>query len=299
MIVLMFIIVLVISIAFTPCHSSYSSSMFLLGDSVSEKIYSYGLRSLLNCSVVDPRTLLRVEQSDRIPSGNGYVCINRYNIDRIGYVIHWGVGSPPYHHSWEDHRFPNSTLFSRSNILLAIDEFLHRIASNGPDHSPVFVFQTNLWDIKRHYGHKLYHSNDAFRREYLYNCTTMVIEILQKIRSHNGKLVLSTLHKLDEGCDNAKLLLSLQLNDMIASIGSFLHTPVFDQHRLLGECCEYYTRLEVVVGDFRLFILYVPFQLGDDTRSYTDDCIHQSNVASMQIARALVDNYSMIGIRDL
>ena len=46
------------------------NAYFYLGDSISEKIYEYGLIPLLNCKIKDPNILVEVESNNK----TGFIC---------------------------------------------------------------------------------------------------------------------------------------------------------------------------------------------------------------------------------
>ena len=270
-----------------------ADSIFLLGDSISEKIYTFGLVKLLNCTIVDPHIRLFVESSMVHPQHTGYLCNNMYGIDRIGFSIHWGVAlHPPYHSSWDTHRFPNSSIHSRTNIMLSLNEFINRVnssiylsgSSRNHHHHPhhiyhqsdhhneyrnstaYILFLSNLWDGKRYEDYKHSYSNpNQFLREYFYGYTTMAIRMMTRLEdSENIQLVLSTMHKISPTCDKDFMNLGIQMNIRIKRIGSFLEIPIFDQYSLLGE----------------------------NTTNYLADCIHQNdNEASLFLAQNIIDHH--------
>ena len=66
-------------------------SVYLLGDSVSERLYVDGLIKVFNCSSIDPNIIRSVETiTDYYPNNKGLLC-NDKNITRIGYMFHWGI----------------------------------------------------------------------------------------------------------------------------------------------------------------------------------------------------------------
>lgn len=125
------------------------TSIFLIGDSIFERIYSYGMITLLNCTDLDSNINIQVEKYD-FSWNQGLQC-NGYGVKRIGYTIHWGVNGPPYHRAYKTHKFPGSTIDSRTNILMAVDEFLNRL--DYPNEQAIFVYCSALWDIKRATDH--------------------------------------------------------------------------------------------------------------------------------------------------
>jgi hypothetical protein len=239
------------------------------------------------------------------PKHTGYLCSNNhYGIVRIGFSIHWGVAThPPYHSSWNTHRFPNSTIYSRANIILSLNEFINRANStrshsryhltrhhihHQSDHHPYelhhnstateatittaastiyIIFLSNLWDGKRYEDFKhTYVTSDQFLTEYFYDYTTMVIRMMKIIKGSTLKiqLVLSTMHKLSSTCDKDFMNLVIQMNIRIKRISIFLELPIFDQYSLLGE----------------------------NTSTFLSDCIHQNdNQASLFLAQNMIDHH--------
>lgn len=104
-------------------------SVFLLGDSVTERLYAEGILPHLNCTIPDPRVLRSVETVDYYPrSPKAMLCNNRYGVVRVGYMFHWGVSKADgdYHVGWQKHRSPGDTANSLQNIRNAIAEFQQR-----------------------------------------------------------------------------------------------------------------------------------------------------------------------------
>ena len=104
-------------------------SVFLLGDSVTERLYAEGILPHLNCTIPDPRVLRSVETVDYYPrSPKAMLCNNQYGVVRVGYMFHWGVSKADgdYHVGWQKHRSPGDTANSIQNIKNAFAEFQQR-----------------------------------------------------------------------------------------------------------------------------------------------------------------------------
>ena len=104
-------------------------SVFLLGDSVTERLYAEGILPHLNCTIPDPRVLRSVETVDYYPrSPKAMLCYNQYGVVRVGYMFHWGVSKADgdYHVGWQKHRSPGDTANSIQNIKNAFAEFQQR-----------------------------------------------------------------------------------------------------------------------------------------------------------------------------
>ncbi len=107
-------------------------SIFMLGDSVTERIYVDGFLPVFNCSVVDPKITRNIESVDNYYQHNKGMLCSQYNITRVGYQFHWGVARTEgdYHVGWQKHRTANDTNNSHHNIIAGIKEFQSRSSND-------------------------------------------------------------------------------------------------------------------------------------------------------------------------
>ena len=203
-------------------------SIFLLGDSVSIKLYEEGFTPIFDCHEVDPNITISVETSPTYNALKGRTCSGPI-VERIGVSLHFGVFPSDYHNNWLNHQSYGSTNNSRTNIKIALSEFQNR---TGTSNEPVlFIFLSGLWDTKRYIEHQdLYHGLDDFLRHFQNEYASMILELLAMLRP-NDKLVIQTMHNV----------LDVPVyNDAPKKVARFLGIPLFDEASLLGTNMQEY-----------------------------------------------------------
>lgn len=203
-------------------------SVFLLGDSTSERLYVHGLLPQYNCTVIDPRINRNVEavRGYGYNVNRGMLCDNDAGLVRVGYLIHWGVSriSGDYLSSFGAHRSPDDTDNSITNILNTVREFQQRTSS---DHSQVFfVFLSSLWDIQR-YNEKIHQkvlnsTTDQFLQNYHRDYTRVIVEILDLLRPRD-KLIIQTQHEAPKIAALIK-----ETNRRATAIAQLFDLPIYD-----------------------------------------------------------------------
>lgn len=234
-------------------------SIFLLGDSVSHRIFHYGFAPLLNCTEADPTISFTAETSDGYKNDTGLICHGN-GVTRIGYTIHFGVFESGYHWHWPGHKPHGASNNSRTNVLLALQEFQHR--TEGTNDSVLFMFHSAAWDMLRYTQHtNLYKGREDWLDRYQDKYTTLMIEIRAKLRKQD-QLVIATMHEMQP--------FDLRpLNERAKRVARHLQIPLFDQAKLLGPRKEYLV-----------------------------DGIHQNPAASMKIAEnILANNFVLLPIQ--
>ena len=237
-------------------------AVFYLGDSTSEKIYLYGLTSLLNCTTFDPNSLLDVEANNK----TGLMCYppnSARGFMRIGYMRHWGVSreDKDYYRSWERMNKLEDTDTENSivNIINAVEEFKQRSAD---DTDVTFIFLSNLWDNHRY---KYNYPNvpfEAWLIQYQHNYTALVAEILIRLRPGKDTLVLQTQHPISS--NHTAVSTIVPMNSIVRKIADYFNLPVFDEYHLV----EGYSK-------------------GFKT-PYLQDAIHQTNGYSVLLAQHII-----------
>lgn len=212
-----------------------NTSIYLLGDSVSERIYIDGLVPVLNCTIADPRINRSVESVENYYMRDKGMLCNSHNITRIGYMFHWGVsrGDGDYHVGWTKHRTAGDTTNSHTNVLAAIQEFHNRTALDGPEDKVIFILLSSLWDAHRYYFQKSsQYWFTVYLDEYTYDYTSLVMKILAVLRP-NDALVLQTQHKTKPW--HPTIPSTALMNIRVKKIAQLFRLPVFDEYELLGE----------------------------------------------------------------
>ena len=120
--------------------STKKMSIYLLGDSVTEKLYSDGLVPSLHCEEEDPRATRWTEVVEDYHNDNrGFICTDD-QVTRVGYMFHWGINRDgQYHIGWKKHRSPGDSENSVDNIKSAILEFQNRTAETDEDVYFIFL----------------------------------------------------------------------------------------------------------------------------------------------------------------
>ncbi len=233
-------------------------AVFLVGDSTYQRLYVGGLVPLCN-GTRDPLAT-HVYEMNRCTSDNSkcrnndtpYVCSASSSFTRIGYTLHWGVGQPPYLHTWVGHRSANDTLNSPDNIVLAVQEFQARSKKEGA----LFIFLSNLWDVGRF--KEFFFDVDtvvAFQRKYEENLLHMVGRLKALMRSRDV-LALATCHL--PKAPTASFV--DMLNDKIRAVANVTDVKLFDESHIAGEQC---------------------------TNAYLVDAMHQNGALNAKAARQI------------
>lgn len=251
------LVVLLVMLLLCMTMCTANKSIFLLGDSVSQRLVQKGFTPLFNCTEADPKISFTAETSDVYTADKGLLC-HENNITRVGFTIHFGVFDADYHKHWTTHKAHGSSNNSRTNILQAVHEFQHR--TEGTDDTVVFMFHSAAWDMLRYLQHThLYQNYNDWLDHYQDKYTTLMEEILKTLRPQD-QLVIATMHEMLE-------VDIRPLNERAKRVARRLHIPMFDQAALLGPKKAWY--------------------LIDGT--------HQSAYASMIIARSiLAGNYTLL-----
>ena len=224
---LLFIFTCVLLFSIESENNQNLMSIFLIGDSVFARLYNEGFKQYYNCGDRDPYIDIEVEHSQSYPF-QGLLCAER-GVKRVGYSLHFGVSRPPYHPKYHRHEFDNSTNNSRTNILITVQEFIHRLEKSNDNDSAVFMFMSNLWDAKK-YLDKLGHPNlKDYLDQYQDDLTTLLIEMKHMLWKKNHQLVLSTMHRVRD------VSIVHDFNIRMKYVACYLQIPVFDQYTLLGE----------------------------------------------------------------
>lgn len=206
-----------------------NQSFFLIGDSVSARLYNEGLVQVFRCLEVDPNITFKAETTTTYEFDKGRIC-TAFNVTRIGYMIHFGVFDSTYHTNWKNHMPEGGTENSRTNIKLAVKEFQNR--TKGTDDTVVFIFLSSLWDIKRYTeNNELYHGAEDWMNNFSDEYTSLMLELRKMLRKQDS-LVIATMHKvLDFDVT--------PLNERTLHVARHLRIPVFDQAYLLGPNTTY------------------------------------------------------------
>jgi hypothetical protein len=214
-------IVLWLAICLVVCVADVS--VFLLGDSVSQRIFMDGFVPLCDCRTVDPVQNFIAERTLHYINDTGRIC-NTLGVSRIGYMIHFGVFSAPYHRNWLSHNPIGATNDSRTNIKMAVKEFQNRtVDTNGP---VLFIILSSMWDIMRYNENtNLYRDVTDWENQFQDEYTTLLVE-LRKMMRPRDELIVSTMHQnLYEYVE--------QPNIRTKRVARHLRLPVFDQAALL------------------------------------------------------------------
>jgi hypothetical protein len=109
-------------------------------------------------------------------------------------MFHWGVSDKDYYvGKWNTHRFEGDTTNSRSNILLAVNEFKMRsaVANLGMD----IIFLSNYWDsvrIQSFVEQKNCKLNDMIND--FHSNYTSILHSIQSLLNTNDRIFLQTAH---------------------------------------------------------------------------------------------------------
>ena len=297
-------------ISSSSSSSSSLDSIFLLGDSISEKIYTFGLRILLNCSIIDQHIILSVESSKIHPEHTGYLCSNNhYGIVRIGFSIHWGVAThPPYHSSWNTHRFPNSTIYSRSNIILSLNEFINR-ANSTRSHSRYHLtrqhFFHHIHHQSNHHSYELHHNSTATTVTEAATTSPATVYIIFLSNLWDGKryedfkhtYVTSDQFLTEYFYDYTTMVIRMMkiIKESTLKIQLVLST----MHKISSTCDKDFMNLviqmNIRIKRISVFLELPVFDqyslLGENTSTFLSDCIHQNdNQASLFLAQNMIDH---------
>ena len=240
-------------------------SVFLLGDSVTERLYAEGILPYLNCTLPDPRVVQSVETVSYYPnSPKASICSNKYGIVRVGYMFHWGVSKVDgdYHVGWQKHRSPNDTTNSIQNIKNAILEFQQRsryenrldnlkcttfncsnvhldklnnisFSNQNDENKIVFIFLSSLWDAHRfYYRYSSKYWFTKFLDYYQNDYTSLMLDLIPMMRP-NDTLILQTQHKTRPW--HPTIPSTALMNTRVKKIATFFRLPVLDVYELLGE----------------------------------------------------------------
>ena len=204
-------------------------AIFLLGDSVSQRLFKDGLVPMFNCTEVDPNIVFTCETTDQYRQDKGRICTG-LDVSRVGYLIHFGVFESNYHNNWPSHQPYGGTNNSRTNILNAVAEFQHR--TNGTEESVLFMFHSGVWDHSRYEQHKqLYNGTEDFLNHFQDAYTSLMLEIRQRLRKQD-ELVIATMHEV--------IVYDVHpMNERAKRVARHLRIPVFDQARILGPNITY------------------------------------------------------------
>lgn len=172
--------------------------------------------------------------------------------------MHWGVSSTSadYPKSWMFHRRVNDSDNSPENIKFAVREFQQRSIN---DERVIFILLSNLWDCARKIEIHRDESVPDWTATYQRNYTSLVLDLMLMMRPKKDHLVLQTQHKVSEAIRDRNTYVDL-LNYQIRRTAGYLHLPVFDVRRFLG----------------------------DNPKSYLQDYIHQNATTSLLLARQIV-----------
>ena len=232
---MVFYVLVLLLLIFKICNSKFA--VYILGDSISYRMYRFGLAPTFNCSVEDPYITRPVEKVEYSGIYGDYITNKAWKcsdvISRIGFLFHWGVSNVDgdYCDAYLSHRSPNDTTNSVSNIMSAVKEFQLR---SGEDESDIFfIFSSNLWDVHRY--QLKYRSTppiDIWLKQYKKDYSSVVLGILERMRQ-NDKLILQTTHyiKSNDGMRGPSNL----LNEEILKIAGFFNLPVFDPRAFIDD----------------------------------------------------------------
>jgi len=213
-------------------------AIFVLGDSISYRMYRFGIVPSFNCTVEDPFIIRPVEKVDYkgfygdYTSNKAWRCLSD-TVSRVGFAFNWGISNVDgdYEIAYRNHRSPNDTINSVSNIISAIDEFQAR--SGKEEEEVFFLFSSNLWDVHRHQS--VYHNQpDAYTwlQQYRKNYSSVVLKIFDKMRPID-KLILQTTHHIK--FNDPLRELSILLNEEILKISVFFQLSLFDTRKFIED----------------------------------------------------------------
>ena len=205
-------------------------AIYVIGDSISYRIYRFGIAPTFNCTLEDQLITRPVEKIEYNGSfgdystNKGWKCFSG-TVSRVGFAFNWGVSNVDgdYEIAYLKHRSPGDTNNSISNIMSAVDEFQAR---SDNEEEVIFLFSSNLWDVHRYQS--TYHSKPdtyTWLQQYRKNYTSVILQICDKMRPID-KLILQTTHHI-KSIDSMRVPSSL-LNDEISKISSFFQLPLFD-----------------------------------------------------------------------
>jgi len=224
-----YLFVLLLLILIKLCNSKIA--VFILGDSISYRLYRFGLIPTFNCSIEDVFIKRQVDKIEYngfygdYSSNKSWKCYSDI-VSRIGFAFNWGISNNDgdYAAAYRDHRSPNDTINSVTNIMNAIEEFQLR---SGKDESEVFfLFSSNLWDVHRYQLN--YHSTpdiNTWLQQYRKNYSSVVLNIFERMRPIDT-LILQTTHYI-KSYDQLREP-SILLNEQILKISAFFQLSVFD-----------------------------------------------------------------------
>ena len=215
----------------------------MLGDSISYRIYRFGLVPTFNCTVEDQfitRPVDKVDQFGDYSTNKGWKCLSDI-VSRVGFAFNWGVSNVDgdYNIAYLRHRSPGDTNNSVSNIMSAVDEFQAR---SGDEEEVIFLFSSNLWDVHRHQSvHHNQPDTYTWLQQYRKNYSSVVLQICDKMRPID-KLILQTTHPI-KSIDPMRVPSSL-LNDEISKISAFFQLPLFDTRLFIQDNNMHLTDLD-------------------------------------------------------
>jgi len=134
---------------------------------------------------------------------------------------HWGVGRDDgdYYKNWErlSVKLDTDTNNSVINILEAVEEFKQR---SDQDDDVTFILLSNLWDNHRYKFKYPYVPFNQWIRQYKVNYTTVVAEILVRLRPGKDTLVLQTQHLIHPNHTVVNTI--TPMNSVVKSIAVYL-----------------------------------------------------------------------------
>jgi hypothetical protein len=117
----------------------------------------------------------------------------------VGYFLHWGVGTAPYHDSYKSHRIPGGFPGheeGKLNTTLSMISTLSRFSEHTRQYSPRLsvAFTSNFWDLTRKEGHFGTLSNDIWRDNFTSDFQKHALLLKQMIYSYGraDRLFLTT-----------------------------------------------------------------------------------------------------------
>ena len=215
---------ILLTLTFKLCYSKLA--IYLIGDSISYRIYRFGIVPTYNCAEEDTWITRPVEKVlyngfyGDYTDNKAWKC-NSLMVSRVGFAFHWGVFTDPFS-AWATHRSPNDTTSSVQNIMSSIEEFQLRTKNET---EVVFLLSSNLWDVYRYESLQQKESIDKWLQEYRLDYSALVMNITSKLRKKVDTLVLQTTHFVKLGQYRAW---STFINDEIVKIAAFFQIPLFD-----------------------------------------------------------------------
>jgi hypothetical protein len=246
------------------CLKDSRPALFLLGDSTGkefcQKYYSFHCKQNIQIHYEEAKPDSQNQSAKLDFVSDAWTC-DKGLFSVVGYFIHWGVGTAPYHDNYKYHRIPGGfpgQEVDKLNTTLSMMTALSRFIAHTREYSPRLsvVFTSNLWDARRKIDHFDTLSNDIWRGNYTSDFQKNVLLLKQMLYSYGraDQLFLTTRwmpnFRTFENMASVESL-TVIINDVTRKIASKFEIELLDDESLThGLTAEEYLRDKSHQNDF-------------------------------------------------